>query len=228
MNLQRETVRAQPPRPVLRVACAPRLTLPVSPTRHRAPRFTFHVSRFTSSLAFTLIELILVMAILTMVAAVSAPLLSGFFRGRTLDYEARRLLALTHMGQSRAAAEGMPMDLWINAEGKTYGLEAEPSFQATDPKREQIQMDSGLEIQAVNKAVSAPVTTGSRTQTHGTLSVPRAALVHPTLPTIRFLPDGSISDTSPSELVLVARDGSSLRVTQSSDRLTYEIAKVER
>ena len=168
------------------------------------------------------------MAILTMVAAVSAPVLSRFFRGRSLDYEARRLLALAHIGQSRAASEGMPMDLWVNSEQGTYGLEAEPSFQTSDPKREEIQMDSGLTIQAVSKLVQAPATILSRTQTPSIVSAPKANLVHPTLPTIRFLPEGTISDTSPSELILVARDGSSLRLKQSSDRLTYEIAKSDK
>src|SRR5437773_775638 len=45
--------------------------------------------------AFTLVELILVMALLGIVLAVSAPSLSNFFHGRTLDSEARRLMALT-------------------------------------------------------------------------------------------------------------------------------------
>ncbi|MCX6930914.1 MAG: prepilin-type N-terminal cleavage/methylation domain-containing protein, partial [Verrucomicrobia bacterium] len=80
-----------------------------------ATRFTFHVSRFTphAPSAFTLIELILVMALLTIVISLTAPSLSKFFRGRTLDSEARRLLALTRSGQSRAVSEGMPMDLWV-------------------------------------------------------------------------------------------------------------------
>ena len=41
---------------------------------------------------FTLIELILVMALLTVVISLTAPRLSRFFHGRTLDSEARRLL----------------------------------------------------------------------------------------------------------------------------------------
>src|SRR5688572_7854706 len=45
--------------------------------------------------AFTLVELILVMAMLVIIIAVSAPSLSKFFRGRVLDSEARRLLSLT-------------------------------------------------------------------------------------------------------------------------------------
>src|SRR5207253_10956500 len=42
---------------------------------------------------FTLIELILVMTILTIAVSLTAPALANFFRGRTLDSEARRLLA---------------------------------------------------------------------------------------------------------------------------------------
>src|SRR5215831_89969 len=58
--------------------------------------------------AFTLIELILVMAILTVAVAITAPALSNFFHGRSLDSEARRLLSLTRQGQSRAVSEGLP------------------------------------------------------------------------------------------------------------------------
>jgi len=47
-----------------------------------------------SAQAFTLIELMLVMAILLIVLAVSFPSLRGFFRGRNLDNEARRFLSL--------------------------------------------------------------------------------------------------------------------------------------
>src|SRR5437667_3469223 len=61
--------------------------------------------------AFTLIELILVMALLVIVMAVSAPALSNFFRGRTLDSEARCFMSLTRYGQSRAVSEGIPMVL---------------------------------------------------------------------------------------------------------------------
>ncbi len=63
--------------------------------------------------AFTLIELILVMAMLAIVISVALPSLKGFFRGRNLDSEARRFLSLTRYGQSRAVSEGVPMVLWI-------------------------------------------------------------------------------------------------------------------
>src|SRR2546421_9923316 len=84
--------------------------------------------------AFTLIELILVMAMLLIVLAVSAPALSNFFRGRTLDSEARRFLSLTRYGQSRAVSEGGPMVLWIDAKNGTYGLQEEASYAQADPR----------------------------------------------------------------------------------------------
>src|SRR5262245_30883815 len=51
--------------------------------------------------AFTLIELILVMAMLLIVLGVAFPSLKGFFQGRNIDSEARRFLSLTRYGQSR-------------------------------------------------------------------------------------------------------------------------------
>src|SRR6185295_17984721 len=64
-----------------------------------------HKCRAAAANGFTLIELILVMAILTIAVSITAPALSNFFHGRTLDSEARRMLALTRQGQSRAVSE---------------------------------------------------------------------------------------------------------------------------
>jgi prepilin-type N-terminal cleavage/methylation domain-containing protein len=177
---------------------------------------------------FTLIELILVMAILTMAVSVTAPTLSHFFRGRTLDSEARRLLALTRSGQSRAVSEGLPMDLWVNADQGTFGLEMEPSYENSDPKAVEFNIDTGLQIEVVNKTLAAPATTLNRGRLASTVSVPRVVLAHPGLPTIRFLPDGSVSETSPQMLRLTGRDGVSLWLAQSRDQLTYEIRSTDK
>src|SRR5262245_23301985 len=83
---------------------------------------------------FTLIELILVMTVLTIAASITAPALANFFRGRTLDSEARRMLGLIRQGQSRAVSEGVPMELWFDVQQGAYGLEAEPSYEANDRK----------------------------------------------------------------------------------------------
>src|SRR5690349_13326356 len=75
--------------------------------------------------AFTLIELILVLALLAVATSIAAPSLSRFFRGRSLNNEARQLLSLTHAGQARAVGDGFPMLLWIDSSGRTYGLQEE-------------------------------------------------------------------------------------------------------
>src|ERR1035441_9122537 len=113
---------------------------------------------------FTLIELILVMALLTIVISLTAPKLSRFFHGRTLDSEARRLLALTRSGQSRAVSEGVPMDLWVDAELGRFGLEAEPSYETSDSKAVDFTLDGGLQLAVVTKTVVAPTITMNRAQ----------------------------------------------------------------
>jgi prepilin-type N-terminal cleavage/methylation domain-containing protein len=178
---------------------------------------------------FTLIELILVMALLTVVISLTAPRLSRFFHGRTLDSEARRLLALTRSGQSRAVSEGIPMDLWVDAEQGSFGLEAEPSYETSDSKAVKFDLDTSLELEVVNKIALAPANaaTMNKGQQPSIASVPRVNLVHASLPTIRFLPDGSLGEASPQKLHLTSTDGGSLWLAQSRDGLTYEIRSTD-
>ncbi len=178
--------------------------------------------------AFTLIELILVMAILTMAVSLTAPALSNFFRGRSLNSEAQRLLALTHGGQSRAVSEGIPMDLWVDSANGTYGLEAEPSFETTDPHAADFKLDSGLQIDTSKPPAILATQALTPGQMVSTASVLPIKLAHPTLPTIRFLPDGTIGQTSPTKLVLTARDGSSLALVQNTNSFSYEIRDPEK
>jgi Tfp pilus assembly protein FimT len=168
------------------------------------------------------------MALLTIVISLTAPSLSRFFRGRTLDSEARRLLAMTRSGQSRAVSEGMPMDLWVDAAQGAFGLEAEPSFDTSDSKAMEFTLDSGLKIEVVNRTVVAPADTLNRTRRVSTASTPRVVLARSSLPTIRFLPDGSIGDNSPQMLCLTSTAGGSLWLAQSRDGLIYEIRTTDK
>ena len=177
---------------------------------------------------FTLIELILVMALLTIVISLTAPKLSRFFHGRTLDSEARRLLALTRSGQSRAVSEGVPMDLWVDAEQGSFGLEAEPSYETSDAKAVNFTLDGGLQLEVVNKTIVAPAAIMNRGRQASTASVPRVTLVHATLPTIRFLPDGSIGESSPQMLHLTSSDSGSLWLAQARDGVSYEIRSTDK
>jgi hypothetical protein len=61
-----------------------------------------------------------------------------------------------------------------------------------------------------------------------TASVPRVNLVHAGLPTIRFLPDGSIADTSPQMLHLTSGDSGSLWLALSRDASNYEIRSTDK
>lgn len=172
---------------------------------------------------FTLIELILVMTILTVTVSITAPALAKFFRGRSLDSEVRRLLALTRQGQSRAVSEGLPMDLWIDANNRTIGLEAEPSYETDDPKAVQFEVDPDMQIEVVagSDSKSQPGLT-RMSQSYSSTAAPVLSR-HPNLPTIRFLPDGSIAESSPQNVRITGRDGIALWLVQSRNRLSYEI-----
>jgi prepilin-type N-terminal cleavage/methylation domain-containing protein len=179
-------------------------------------------SAFRTSAAFTLIELILVMTILAIAVSFTAPALANFFRGRSLDYETRRLLALTRQGQSRAVSEGLPMELWFDLSKGVYGLEAEPSYEPVDPKALNYALDSQMQIEFNdqnsgahfgNLAVASSSSSANATQLSN----------HPNLTRIRFLPDGSIAESSPQSLHLIGRDGASLWLMLSRNRLNYEI-----
>jgi Tfp pilus assembly protein FimT len=140
--------------------------------------------------AFTLIELILVMALMVTVLGLLAPSLSRFFRGRTLDSEARRMVSLTRYGQARAVSEGIPMLMWIDTVRQAYGLEAEYSYTANDDKAVDYALDRdlGVEAQFVRR----------RTAESGMVRQDRrfgASVVQ-----IRFQPDGFIGEQSPDLL----------------------------
>src|SRR5436190_500036 len=162
--------------------------------------------------AFTLIELILVMALLMIVLAVSMPSLQGFFKGRNLDSEARRLLSLTKYGQSRAVSEGIPMLLWIDWKQKIYGLRAASGFLEEDDKAVEFTLDKDLKIEPEIPQVQTGIT------------VQNDRIVG-NLPTIRFMPDGSIYDTSPLTIKLMQGTKDALWIGQSTNRLRYEIQK---
>jgi prepilin-type N-terminal cleavage/methylation domain-containing protein len=185
--------------------------------RRSGPDFGFHLSDFPRS-AFTLVELLLVMTVMVVAMSICAPMLANFFRGRTLDSEARLLLALTHSGQNRAISEGIPTRLWIDSAQHAYGLQQDPGWSDRDPKAEEFPLDKDLRIEVLN--ANNPGSSSTRTKlppSAQTKANPR------NLPEIRFLPDGSIDETSPRALRLEDRNGTSLWLAQTTNRLSYEI-----
>jgi type II secretion system protein H len=161
------------------------------------------VTRHTAG--FTLIELILVLALLVIITSIAVPSMSRFIRGRALDSEAGRLMALMHAGQSRAVSEGVPMLLWVDEKAGTYGLEAETSGQNGDAKAEALTVDSTLVISVQNPGTGTPVTFKN-------------------LPATKFLPDGLLDEGSLRLMQLVDADGFARQLAMNPTRTGYEIS----
>lgn len=168
--------------------------------------------------AFTLIELIMVMTLLVVVVSVAAPSLAGFFRGRAVEAEARRMLSLTRLGQSRAAAEGVPMILWVDMTERRYGLEEEPSYNDNDPRAVEHTLDATVTVQIGANETAQSFITGNTL-----FGNQQSSSKHASLPQIRFEPDGSIGEISRENFQVQGRDGGSVWLTLSSNRMNYEI-----
>jgi type II secretion system protein H len=174
----------------------------ITPAQKDVSRHPSPVTRHANG--FTLIELILVLALLVIITSIAAPAMSKFIRGRALDSEARRLIALMHAAQSRAVSEGAPMMLWVDEKAGGYGLEAETSGQNGDTKAEALTVDSTLQIAVLN------VGTGVQT-------------TFKNLPAIRFLADGTVDENSPQTLKLTDSDGFGRWLAETKLRTGYEI-----
>jgi len=155
--------------------------------------------------AFTLIELILVLALLVIITSLAAPSMANFIRGRALDSEARRMVALMHAGQSRAVSEGMPMVLWVDEKQGAYGLQAETTGQTGDAKAELLTLDSTLQIAVLTTGLGTPTTFNN-------------------LPAIRFLADGTVDENSPQTLQLMDSAGTKRWLIAARNHMGYEIS----
>lgn len=180
--------------------------------------------------AFTLIELILVLSLLLIVTGVSLPSLKNFFRNHNLDSEARRFLSLTRYAQARAAAEGVPMVLWIDLQEQTYGLQAEAGYVDLDRKAVEYPLDEGLAVEVSAPPLATPSLTSASTPLSSSLPLrSRAGQSDPNLPAIRVTAEGFFEGTSPETIVFHQADAGigdpagSVWITQSGNRLNYEI-----
>ncbi|HEX3717895.1 MAG TPA: GspH/FimT family pseudopilin [Verrucomicrobiae bacterium] len=163
--------------------------------------------------AFTLIEMILVMAIMVILLSVIYPSLKGFFRGRNLDNEARRFLSLTRYGQSRAIAEGLPIELWINPKQGSYGLQALSGYTETQTNPMNFTLDQTVQI-SFSAPSSVLIRSNYWTQAKGQYGA---------VTKIRFQPDGFISDTSPEKILFRQSDGGQITVAETPSHLRYDI-----
>ena len=151
----------------------------------------------------TLIELILVLAILCILTAIIAPRLSGFAEGRKYVAEWNRLLGLVRYARSEAIARAVPVEIEFNKEQGTYGI---------------VDNDSGLKKVPVEFATHAlPEKLSFEFPDTETREDNRIA--------IRFLPDGSVDEESPKQFQLVEQDGNFIRTLKQDAMSGYVSAK---
>lgn len=159
---------------------------------------------------FTLIELIVVMTLLATVLAISAPWLSGFFRSRTLQDEARRFLALARFAQREAVARGEPMVVWIDA--NFLPQEQRGAF--------------GVRPEILNPLLMEPERFFLLGEDFQVEADPLFSGTGLAVWEIVFLPDGAIALESLHSFLIRKRNGDAsdfLRVVQNDYQLGYEI-----
>lgn len=145
---------------------------------------------------FTLIELIAVMALLTTVMAVVAPSLSRFMRGRALEEEGRRFLALTQYARSEAASRGVVLRLWVSPEEGAYGLAPETRAESEDVRALEYRLADRLRFELPEDVELVEYEAGNRLE-------------------VTFWPDGGLDEGAEDEAVrIVDEDGRGLAVVR--------------
>lgn len=118
----------------------------------------------------TLIELIVLLALLAAVMTFSAPALSRFIGGRQIQEEARRVLALTRYGRSEAVSRCVPMELWIDAATGTYGVSPQAGYAFQDDKEPvEFTLQEGLRFDVESDTLNADGRAVILFQTDGTI-----------------------------------------------------------
>ena len=179
--------------------------------------------------AFTLIEMILVMALLVVAVSMVSPRLSDFLRGRAIESEARRLLAVTHAARSRAITEGRPVLLWLDSGTGAYGLERVDAGRSGDPQAQEFAPDENVRVSFDrSQRLIGQTPTGMPTPTvlTGPSGFRRSAGAIATTrpgPSIRWAPDGTIDEDSPNAIRVEDAAGAVLWLVEASDRRRYEI-----
>ena len=167
-------------------------TLPIGTQKNKM----MHCAR-----AFTLVELVLVMALLCVILGIAAPSLSNSFHQRNLKQEATRLLAVTEYARDEAISQGVPMVVWIDPAAGYFGARAKTGYESSGARPKQFKLMDGLHFETAKNA--AP-TTGTNAA-------------------VEYEPDGTLDASSQLFFDLADQSNSSIEVARTTDATGYEI-----
>lgn len=154
---------------------------------------------------FTLVELIIVMALLAIVTAIAVPSLSRSLRERGINDEAARLLAVTEYGRTEAVSQGVPMTVWVTPQGQRFGVEPKAGFEGDAARAKEFTLNPDIRFE-----------------------VERSATRNGVADVVEFSPDGAPGSSSIDTLRLVDRFETRVTISRTSDRWSYEIVKEPR
>ena len=95
---------------------------------------------------FTLVEMVVVLLLLSVVAALAIPRMKGFLAGRDVREEGRRLLSLTHWARGESVSRGVALEIWIDPEGDRYGIRPLDSKSDPDAPSLEFSCDESLDL----------------------------------------------------------------------------------
>ncbi len=154
---------------------------------------------------FTMIELLIVMALLALVAGLSVPMLSHSLRQRNLAEEATRFVALTEYARNEAVSQGIPMVVWVDSRGQRFGVEPREGFEGDPSRNREFALHPDV-----------------------TFKINKVALAGGVAHAVEYSPDGSPSLTSVATMEMADRSGSVLNIMRTEDLWSYEISKESR
>jgi len=152
------------------------------------------------TVAFTLIEFIVVMALIATLMALVAPRLSRSIQRRNLDQEAMRWIAATEYGRDQAVAQGVPMVVWLDAETSWFGVQPKAGYPALSNRVVEFQLPEEVRFDL------AAATRGSGPA-----------------PVVEIAPDGYLETESIPVLGLRHRSGDRVIVTLTTNGWGYEL-----
>jgi type II secretion system protein H len=149
---------------------------------------------------FTLIELMLVLALLAMMVAIVAPKMARSSRARNLEQEALRFVALTEYARDEAVSQGVSMAIYVETQTQRFGMEPASGASGVEVRKE-FTLHDDLHFEELK----------STSKKEGRV--------------ITYNPDGVPDAVSIDYVTITDRNGDSKSVMRSADGYGYELAK---